>query len=454
MRKRRTNEQFQEQLDRVVQTLHEQIIDGTYAPGEYLPSEKALAAQFQLSNNSVRKGLEQLVREGWIEKVPRVGNRVTVGRTPVQLRLSCGSIARRNVALPGLLDDFCRQYPWIHVTMSRLSDMDSSDLMLLDDFQFHQIAERDNLHKLEPLEERPDIYPLLNSMFTLNQRLYMQPIIFSPVVLCYNKAHFRERGMLEPDGSWTWDDLMRHAERLSGGGRYGFSFHVPSDNRWSIFLMQSGERFTWRDGQLQDLRGTKLLDSLSLCKSIVHNRKAFPLLLSESNDDVDRLFLENKVSMTLNSMMGLNGWDNPEVDYDIAPVPRIDEMRTLVISLGAGINSGSQHKEEAALLLDYLTSHIAQEYIREHTLSIPSVGTLPTTPARSVMKRPERFGLYREIMASCRPLRDLGIPTASFGKLSQNLKTYWADMIDEDELCERIYAVLSEDRSRPEQENE
>ncbi|TNJ53408.1 GntR family transcriptional regulator [Paenibacillus hemerocallicola] len=37
-------------------------------------SEKILVVRFGLSNNSIRAGLEQLVKEGWIEKIPRVGN--------------------------------------------------------------------------------------------------------------------------------------------------------------------------------------------------------------------------------------------------------------------------------------------------------------------------------------------------------------------------------------------
>src|SRR5690606_32695659 len=112
-------------------------------------------------------------------------------------------------------------------------------------------------------------------------------------------------------------DLMRAAEKLSDGkGRYGFCFHVPTKNRWPVFLLQSGESFEWEGGALKELRGSMLLESMSVCKRILHNRTAFPLYLSENNDDIDRMFLEGKVSMTLSSYMGMNGWQSANIEYD------------------------------------------------------------------------------------------------------------------------------------------
>lgn len=49
--------------------------------------------------------------------------------------------------------------------------------------------------------------------------------------------------------------------------------------------------------------------------------KAVPLYLSENNDDIDQLFMEGKLSMTLNTYMSLNGWNEMGVEYDISPVP-------------------------------------------------------------------------------------------------------------------------------------
>jgi len=452
MRIRPTKEQFNRQLEQIAGTLRNEMIEGRYALGEYLPTERTLMERFRMSNNAVRTALETLVREGWIEKVPRIGNRVAAGRPPVKLVLARNNVAQRNLELSGLLDNFQRQFPWISVETHRIDrqgNTGDADLVLVDNYQFQSMVEDGAIKKLEPLTGREDTYPGLARQFEVEGSLYMRPVVFSPIVLCYNKAHFRECGLMEPDGSWTWDNLLDCAEKLSDGkGRYGFSFHAQDMNRWPLFLLQSGERFEWNAGQLNDLRGTRLLESMKVYKRIIHNRKAFPLFLSESNGDIMQMFEEGKLSMILNTYMGLNLWKHADLEYDVAPVPFIYEPRTLVIVLGIGISAKSAHKEEARLLADYFVSAGAQNYIYEHTLSIPST-QLPTySPAASTsvgINRPERYALFREMMFSYRTHSDLGIPVMSLPKIFQPLKAYLADMIDENELCDRIRCALSDE---------
>ncbi|TMV47544.1 extracellular solute-binding protein [Paenibacillus mesophilus] len=459
MRHRPTKEQFNRQLEQMVLALRNEIINGVYAPGDCLPSEKDLVKRFGMSNNSIRTGLAQLVREGWIDKVPRVGNRVAAGRPPVKLKLLSNSLPFRNLKLQQLLDGFHRQYPWIQVETVKVVGIDgffeqtggiAGDLLLLENNQYWQMAGRGMSRHLEKLEEKPELYPQVTKLFETDEGLYLQPLIFSPIVLCYNRAHFRECGLLEPDGSWTWDELLRNAEKLSDGkNRYGFCFHIPSENRWPVFLLQSMERFEWDGSGLRDIRGTKMLESMKIVKSILHNRKALPLYLSEDNDDIDRMFMEGKVSMTLNSYIGLNGWSESDIEYDISPIPFIHESRTLAIALGVGVSRNTKHREEAMLLVDYLTSEEAQSFIRSHTMSIPSLGTLPIHIEKTALYRPSRYMMFREVMASLRKIADLNLPYGMIRALSNQLRAYWADLIDEDELCDRLIQVLSK---QPEKE--
>lgn len=453
MRHRPTKEQFQAQLEQMVLALRNDILNGVYAPGDHLPSEKSLVTRFGMSNNSIRLGLERLVEEGWIEKIPRVGNRVAAGRPPVKLKLLCSTMPIRNLKLMELLQLFQRRYPWITIEVVPISDSallyrveDESfpgDLIIFENNQYARL-EADISRTLEPMEPRADLFPQATAMFQSENGLFLQPIIFSPLVLCYNRAHFREQGLLEPDGSWTWDDLMRNAELLSDGkSRYGFCFHIPTTNRWPVFLLQSLERFEWDGPELRDLRGTGLLKSMSICKRIIHNRKAFPLYLSESNDDIDRMFMEGKVSMTINSYMGVNGWVGSDVEYDFSPLPFIREQRTLAIALGIGMNRQCKQKEEAKLFVDFLVSEEAQSLIREQTLSLPCRGNMPVHIAETGLYRPSRYGLYRETMASMRTLSDLNISHKQLQIVYTQLKAYWADLIDEEELCDRLKQLLS-----------
>ncbi|MDF2719242.1 MAG: hypothetical protein K0R28_6167, partial [Paenibacillus sp.] len=235
---------FRSRLNEMVEQLREGIINGKYGKGTYLPPEKTLAKQFGLSNKTVRQGLEQLIAEGLIEKIPRVGSIVTWsgpesepfadagGRTAVTLMLGCYSVNERDLLLSRLLHDFREQYPHIRVEVVTLhSDysfmstlqpwMDNGllDVFTVKDRHFRQIVEADYASALEPQPPNGQLYSFLSDAFTEQNVLYARPLVFSPLILAYNLQHFREAGVMEPDASWTWADAITQASRLSVSGR-------------------------------------------------------------------------------------------------------------------------------------------------------------------------------------------------------------------------------------------
>lgn len=456
MRGRPTNEQFRQMLDEMVQTLKREIEEGKYEPGAALPSEKALAVRFGLSNLSVRKGLSRLAEEGWIEKIPNVGNRVLRRRQRVVLTLGLNETTMRNLGLVRLLEDFSRLYSWIEVRLklyttgvepiySKHEVEGTPDVYTMNSLQFQQFCELGKETMLEPLAPRKGAFPLLNEEYTSQGICRLLPLIFAPVVLCYNKQHFRDKGLTEPNGSWTWGDLEACAEQLTEGERYGFCFHLPDINRWPIFLLQSLEPSYAAGSAGPDGMVERLLEGAKLCKRIVHNRNIFPQYMSESNADIEQMFLEGRLSMVLASYMALNEWKDAGLEYDISPVPFVTEPRTMYISTGAGISASSTRKEEARLLIDYLSGERAQSIIRQHTLSLPAMQRTGQTGWDIQLKNwPERYGLYREILHSCRTHRHLPVQAMSISKLAGLMKAFWADMISEEELGERIGVLVRE----------
>jgi DNA-binding LacI/PurR family transcriptional regulator len=64
------------------------ISSGFYAPGAYLPSQQKLAKEFQTSQTTIAKALDQIRQNGIIERTPRRGTRVI----PFEERSSKGSV--------------------------------------------------------------------------------------------------------------------------------------------------------------------------------------------------------------------------------------------------------------------------------------------------------------------------------------------------------------------------
>ena len=72
-------------------SLKKQIQLGEFKKGDFLPSENDLCQTFTITRTTARKALDELVKEGFIERQHGKGSRVierrkTLGRIPFQRR--------------------------------------------------------------------------------------------------------------------------------------------------------------------------------------------------------------------------------------------------------------------------------------------------------------------------------------------------------------------------------
>ncbi|MBI5305766.1 MAG: GntR family transcriptional regulator [Chloroflexi bacterium] len=69
----------------LVETLREDIAQGVYKPGDALPTEYELRAQYDLSSTTVARAMNDLAREGWVYR--KAGKGTFVKRAKVEERL-------------------------------------------------------------------------------------------------------------------------------------------------------------------------------------------------------------------------------------------------------------------------------------------------------------------------------------------------------------------------------
>jgi len=438
---------FRVRLETMVHQLREDILSGTFAPGSYLPSEDVLGEQFLLSKKSVRKGLEELVNEGLIVKKPKIGNMVlkpseASGRTSI--RLCYYPEVDQEIDMGALLDMFERKHPHIQVkrmTMNTDHYADQAiefmeeqmlDVVLLNYYDFKHFHETSRLHMLMELPIDEAIYPFLNRAFTIDDRSYVKPFSFSPVILCYNRRHFQEAGLTEPDSSWTWNDFYKAAEVLSRIGeehkRLGFFFYPYSSNRWPLWLLQHDFQLQRNEEDQLNLRSEPFTKSIHTLKELFTNEYTAPSLVFESSQDPERLFAEERTSMIVTTYFRLNQLKQAAFEYDISPVPYVETPKTLLLNVGIGISSQSAHKEAAKLLVDFLTSKEAQMFMRNQTLSIPSVKEAAQSERQDKQGEPKRYQMFREIMPSYRYYTDMNMTRSQLTAMVHYLKLYWAGL--------------------------
>ncbi|MCK6259092.1 extracellular solute-binding protein [Fictibacillus sp. KIGAM418] len=459
MSEKTSREQFKLKFDQFIGSIKQQITEGLLPVGEFLPSELTLAERYDLSKNSVRRGLELLVKEGLIVKKSRVGNLVAASRPfePLTLKLGYYPSIKNEAVLNELIRRFEEQHPMIKVQTINLPynhygqtvyDFFQNDMVDAVTINYNDFQELGPYHEemFEPLPVSDDIYPFLNKGFS-TQDQYVKPFLFSPIILCYNVTHFEEHGIALPDSGWQWEDALAAAEKLSvlnpETKRCGFYFHPLSLNRWPIFLLQNQVNFTWdKNGEVQFDSG-RFIESIKRFKHVVEQQKMAVNYLSDSDQDSEALFKAGKASMIMCSYFSLNQMKDAEIAYDIAPLPYSEDARTMLLMIGLAVNKNSQKKEAAKLLVDFLASEECQERIRQKTLSIPAVKKVAERTGGEQVHLPSRFKMFREIVPTYRLYSSLGLSFKELKEIRDELRLYLSGLLDEAFLCKRIEAKLS-----------
>ncbi|MDF2726433.1 MAG: GntR family transcriptional regulator [Paenibacillus sp.] len=446
---------FRPRLDEMVTTIRNNIITGLIEPGQLLPSEKQLAEQYGLSVQSVRKGLDMLVGETLIVKVPKVGSRVInpAEKGAVTIRLGYTPTLPDDADLHQLIAMFHREHPNIRVQSVCISDgateplrqqLESGmlDLMTMNYPQFRQFIEGGGLDDLDVQQRKEELYPFLSDAFTVGGELRIQPFVFSPFILCYNRDHFLEKGLQEPNSSWSWQRLFDCAAALEiPNERIGFRCYFSTVNRASILLMQKGKSFErGEDGHLK-LRGTPMLEAIRYSRGIYANIPALPNSLMDWDKEKLEMFRQGKVSIILTSYYVLNHLRHSDVPYDIAPVPHFGEALTLTLPIGMAISRHCKNKEAARKLIDFIVSKPAQQHIRQNLCSIPARVLSAEWSGPDTINRPSRFSLFREIIPSYRLYTDLNLRAYEYNNMYRELGLYWAGLQDEEALCDRLESL-------------
>ncbi|RKN64449.1 extracellular solute-binding protein [Paenibacillus ginsengarvi] len=214
-----------------------------------------------------------------------------------------------------------------------------------------------------------------------------------------------------------------------------------SENRWPIFLLQNRVRFERKADGRYDLCTPLVKESLETCMGIVD--KHFPSHLSENDGDVVSLFLRGKVSMVMASYSHLHAMKEAPFEYDIAPLPHLREVKTILVSIGLAVNKSSTRKAAAKRFVDYLLSYETQLHIRRHTLNLPSLRKAAEwVDAEGDNHTPYRFHMYRELIHTFRTYTDLNLTALELTAIRDEMRFYWSKLDDLDTVLERLEEKL------------
>ena len=198
-------------------------------------------------------------------------------------------------------------------------------------------------------------YPLALQGFQDGGVQYGLPATFSDVVLIFNKDLFDAAGLDYPTADWTWADEQAAADKLtdSAAGVYG-DFQPISFFEFYKALEQSGGAFFDDAGQaaFNSPEGVEAAQWLTSKPGTTMPTVAD--IGGTPNYDTD-LFTSGKLAMWHNGIWQFTPLNESGVNYDVVVEPGNTQDASAVFMNGAVASAGTDHPDEAAKWIEFLT---------------------------------------------------------------------------------------------------
>ena len=316
-----------------------------------------------------------------------------------------------------LADEFNKSHPNIEVKFepipgdgygtkltASLAAGNASDVFLIGEGDYYKYVDR---NVIEPLDEyinndssfNTDIFQpdLINNM-KIDGKQYYLPKDFNPLALWYNKKMFDEAGISYPSDSWTWDDLVDNAKKLTKqeNGRYTQFGYLAGTWEYPIYT------YLWAYGaDIANEDGTKAGGYMDSDKAIAALNKYASFSkgadrVSPSTSDVttmggdSSMFMTDKLAMMVTGRWVKSDLDKSNVEYGSALIPSGPDGRySIIASAGWAVNAQGKHKQESYELAKWLSGTEAQKLRSENGAVLPATtAELDEVKAKEVNDKP------------------------------------------------------------------
>src|SRR3569833_1457492 len=141
--------------------------------------------------------------------------------------------------------------------------------------------------------------PAITKRYTVNGHVYGVPKDINAFGLFYNKDLFKAAGVAVPDKSWTWDNVVEAAKKLtdSSKGTYGIVAADADELTWYLTVPQAGGRVISEDGKKSGYDSPEAIKGVEFWVDMVNKYHVSPNLRQTTDTDPLSLFTSGKVAM-------------------------------------------------------------------------------------------------------------------------------------------------------------
>lgn len=243
-----------------------------------------------------------------------------------------------------------------------------ADIVALDGGWIYDYATQGLLANLDELYESTGFdTSTVSSMTEVNGVTYAQPIVNFPSLMAVNLDLLEEAGVETlPE---TWSELLEACIAVTDASNsiYGFAMNMSTDNAtcmefFAAFAWNSGGSILDADGMPYMAGNEILIETCEFFKSLFDNNVTVPGMYTMTDADKVQEFVNGRVAFMPDSVAHLSNIREQAPDMNITYInmPHADDYDgdsyIRVNNWACGIAANSEHKEEAALFIEYLLS--------------------------------------------------------------------------------------------------
>lgn len=216
--------------------------------------------------------------------------------------------------------------------------------------------------------EWDDFNPMQLKAFSTGGSQYILPHYLGTSAMYYNKNHFAEAGIPNPDSTWTWDDRREVGRKLTirqDGNivRWGNMFPVTSLDRWAnLVTANGGIHHPEGDNSIVLWDRPEAIEAMEYWRTMLFEDESAPRVSQLLNSDYRATFVMEMVTMYETLPIDLAHYGSAEFEIGITQNPTGPVQRVALATLdGYGIWSGSPNTDAALKFLMYLVSPEANQ---------------------------------------------------------------------------------------------
>ncbi len=235
-----------------------------------------------------------------------------------------------------------------------------------------------------------DVYP---NMLALGQvksipGQYMLPWALDVLVMYYNKTLFKQAGAEMPKPTWTVDDMITAAKRITvdtgdpSSSTYGLTLSWTAWSEYVPWMRGYGGDMVSEDGKKQMIDASGSIDGIDAMASLVTKHKVAPPIGTNFGGNAFQLGKVGMMFSIRNATVAIRKNVGANFEWDVELRPAFPKKRvTGMGTAGEGVSTQTKHPDQAWQLAKYTISPPAQKIYAESYGSIPVLQSMRNDPS-------------------------------------------------------------------------